>query len=561
MLLTFDDGYLTFQRNVLPILELFEVPALLAVCSGWMDSGAPENITAPLMTWVQVKDVAAHPLVTLASHSHDLHKGVVYNPQGNTSHAAASRRFLTAQKRYETEAEHRGRLAEDMKLTVKSFERGTGIKPRAYVWPYGMYNAIGVDEAKNAGFDLLFILNGRKASSARTEALTRLMITENPDPRDFIDELKRLAYYGGKPDSYTRAVHVDLDLLYDEDPKITERNLDAFLNRMLDINPSTVYLQAFADPDGDGNVDAVYFPNRTLPVRADILNRIANQLMIREFRVFVWMPVLSVELPEGKGATYVESLPATASRRYKRLSPFAPSSLQIMKGLYEDLSAHVRFSGVLFQDDATLSDHEDMSPAAMKALRGLVGGQSKLDPQALSAEQREEWSQLKTATITQFTKELAASVRKYKPEAVFARTIYAPVMTNPESETWFAQNYSSALQNYDHVVVMAYPEMEGVRRAGPWLKSLVDVAAEHPQGLEKTIFKLQSYDWNRNKWIPTRTLVSRIRKLVAAGAHHVAYYPDNMFADRPEKNVVRKEMSVQQEMWARPPKPKVLKQR
>lgn len=34
---------------------------------------------------------------------------------------------------------------------------------------------------------------------------------------------------------------------------------------------STVYLQAFADPDGDGLVKEVWFPNRLLPMKADIL--------------------------------------------------------------------------------------------------------------------------------------------------------------------------------------------------------------------------------------------------------------------------------------------------
>lgn len=44
---------------------------------------------------------------------------------------------------------------------------------------------------------------------------------------------------------------------------------------------TTVYLQAFADPAGDGLVKAVYFPNRWLPVKADIFSRIAWQLRTR----------------------------------------------------------------------------------------------------------------------------------------------------------------------------------------------------------------------------------------------------------------------------------------
>ena len=42
---------------------------------------------------------------------------------------------------------------------------------------------------------------------------------------------------------------------------------------------TTVYLQHLSDPDGDGVADALYFPNKYLPVRDDIFGRIAWQLL------------------------------------------------------------------------------------------------------------------------------------------------------------------------------------------------------------------------------------------------------------------------------------------
>jgi len=58
-------------------------------------------------------------------------------------------------------------------------------------------------------------------------------------------------------------LQVSLDLIYDPSPVQTERNLDKFLDRMVRIKPNMVYLQGFADPDGDGNVDSVYLPRGT----------------------------------------------------------------------------------------------------------------------------------------------------------------------------------------------------------------------------------------------------------------------------------------------------------
>ena len=64
---------------------------------------------------------------------------------------------------------------------------------------------------------------------------------------------------------------------------------------------NTVYLQAFSDPDGNGSADAVYFPCRRLPMRADLFNRVAWQIRTRTQvrRLYAWMPALAWELPAG----------------------------------------------------------------------------------------------------------------------------------------------------------------------------------------------------------------------------------------------------------------------
>src|SRR3546814_10193070 len=78
-----------------------------------------------------------------------------------------------------------------------------------------------------------------------------------------------------------RAVHVDLDYVYDPDPAQTDRNLGILVQRIADMGVNTVFLQAFADPEGDGLVRSLYFPNRWLPMRADLFNRVAWQLRNR----------------------------------------------------------------------------------------------------------------------------------------------------------------------------------------------------------------------------------------------------------------------------------------
>ena len=82
-----------------------------------------------------------------------------------------------------------------------------------------------------------------------------------------------------------KIAHVDLDYIYDTDVRQMNRNIDALIDRISKLGVNTVYLQAFADPDGDGTADAVYFPNRRIPMRADLFSRVSWQLCVENNRV------------------------------------------------------------------------------------------------------------------------------------------------------------------------------------------------------------------------------------------------------------------------------------
>ena len=111
VLLTFDDAYLSFYEFVYPVLKLYGYPCLLAVVTDWIDNPPPE-IKEPLMSWDQVREVAKSDLVSIASHTHNLHRGVIYNPQGNESWAAVSRIYNPETEVYESEEAYRKRIYE-----------------------------------------------------------------------------------------------------------------------------------------------------------------------------------------------------------------------------------------------------------------------------------------------------------------------------------------------------------------------------------------------------------------------------------------------------------------
>src|SRR5690606_41533133 len=73
--------------------------------------------------------------------------------------------------------------------------------------------------------------------------------------------------------------------------------------------------------------------------------------------------------------------------QYERLSPFDPRVRQQVMELYEDLARNAIFAGILFHDDALLSDFEDAGALALAAYReaGLRNSTEEMraDPQKM----------------------------------------------------------------------------------------------------------------------------------------------------------------------------------
>src|SRR5690606_5191278 len=303
VLLTFDDGLRSLYTHAFPLLRAYNYPALAAVITGWADMPAGQEIDyGPRMfnrddfvTWDQLREMQATGLVEIASHTNAMHKGVQSNPQGNQTPAAITRIYDPAAGRYETEAEYRERVRSDLAISSDLIRKHLGQAPRAIVWPYAAYSSVSNDIAETLGMSVSFDLEGPSTPVTRDlHGLARLLVMDNPTVAELACELRHNPSAEG-----IRALQIDLDAVYDADPQQQARNLDALIERVNRIGPTHVFLQAFADPDGDGAADALYFPNRFLPVRADLYNRVAWQLYTRaHVKVFAWLPVMAYKLPQ-----------------------------------------------------------------------------------------------------------------------------------------------------------------------------------------------------------------------------------------------------------------------
>lgn len=539
VLLTFDDAYRSFYDFVYPVLRLYGYPAVLSIVTSWIGQGSDYVKDKELMSWDQIKEVAGSDLVFVASHSHDLHKGVIANPQGNEEAAGSAFIYAAGDDNYETEERFRKRVAFDLQQSRKTLKAKTGKKTRIMTWPYGQYNRPAMDEAKQLGFELMLTLAPGAASLHALDMAGRNIITRQMELEDFASKMKE--QFSHVERKRIRAVQIDLDAIVD--PASYERsdaNLGLLIERLVAAGVNTVFLQGFCDREGSGNIGSLYYRNATLPAISDFLGHVTNRIRIQGMEVYIWMPVLSYELPDRalneslKVRELTEAGSVVTTSWYRRLSPFDARSLDTVKTLYRDLAAHVRFDGILFQDDAYLAENDDYHPAALDLLKQRYG--PDFDQRSLKEDRfKREWSQIKTTTVNRFIEALEAEVRYFRPEAKFARNIYSEAVLNPASEEWLAQNFDDYVKHYDYTVIMAYSRMEkvdGMKNIKRWFFALVDEAIER-HALDKVVFKVQSFDWSKGAWIPEKELVQELRYLLSRGVSHIAYYPDNVFENRP----------------------------
>jgi len=555
ILLTFDDGYSSFYTRVLPVLRSYRWPAVLAPVGVWIDTPANQPVDfagelrprSQFLTWAQVREISRSGLVEIAAHTDHSHRGILANPQGNLQPAAATRRYDAAAGRYESEADFQARMRQDVTNISDKILAVAGYRPRIWVWPYGTADGSTLQVVDSQGFKMALTLDDGLDTLDNLMSSPRFLVVSDPDGMHFSNSI-----VGTEASAPMRVAHVDLDNVYDPDPKQQEINLGKLVQRMADLGVNTVFLQAFADPKGDGLVQSLYFPNRHLPMRADLFDRVAWQLRTRaHVKVYAWMPVLSFAL-DARLPRVTRWDPATGQsaidpKQYQRLSPFDPQVRRLIGDLYEDVARMTSVDGILFHDDAVLSDFEDASPEALRAYaaQGLPDSIAGLrnDPATL-----QRWTRFKSRYLIDFTHELSAKVRAIRgPQVQTARNLFAEPIINPQSEAWFAQNLDDFLVNYDWTAPMAMPLMEGqsLKHSGPWLEALVDQVRARPGALQRTVFELQARDWKHKpaQDLSAQQLADWMGRLKRQGATHFGYYPDNFLENSPDLKTLRPALS------------------
>lgn len=560
VLLTVDDGYQSFYQNAYPIIRAKKVPVVLAVVGSWLepkesqkvDFGGEAISRDKILSWKELKEMQNSGLVEIASHSYHLHQGIVGNPQGNLEPAAITRIYDSASKTYESDEHYQSRIFQDLKKNNDLLKSHGLRSPRVMVWPYGRYNMQLVQTAKQLGMPITITLDdGADHAKQSLQNMSRILVQGNMSTSALAQEIKNRELNLNDNNRPQKIMHVDLDYIYDPDPQQQERNLGNLLDRINAMGVNTVYLQAFSDPDANGSADMVYFPNRHIPMRADLFNRVAWQIQTRTpvQRLYAWMPLLAWELPKTDPVSkdLVETQQAKTGEHlnmgYIRLSPFSPDARQTIKEIYQDLAKSTPFDGLLFHDDVTLSDYEDASSDALAAY-AKQGLPTDLAEIRSNDAELQKWTAYKTNYLDDFAMQLAAEVRLYQPYLLTARNLYAQVALNPYAENWYAQSLEQSLNRYDFTAIMAMPYMEQSKNPNQFYTDILNRVKKYPNGIKKTVMELQAINWRNDQKVPSEEMAETIKSLYQQGAMHVAYYPDDPIKGHPDVEIMHKAFAL-----------------
>jgi peptidoglycan/xylan/chitin deacetylase (PgdA/CDA1 family) len=127
IMLTFDDGNFSDYKFLLPLLQEFEMKAVVAILGEATDritAEAEKNPTAryPNLTWPQVVELHESGLVEIQSHSYNLHKA----PIGS------------GKKRSESPEAYHARLLEDLQKLQAACAAHLNYVPTTFVYPLGV---------------------------------------------------------------------------------------------------------------------------------------------------------------------------------------------------------------------------------------------------------------------------------------------------------------------------------------------------------------------------------------------------------------------------------------
>lgn len=149
VLITFDDGHYNNMYYALPLLEKYNMKAVLNVIGKFSDhsttSGDVDNPNYSHVTWEEVAELSRGGVIEIGNHTYNMHN---YKP-----------RFGVAQQYGESDEHYVQALKNDVGKLQKILFEHTGTQCVTFAYPFGKYNTIAERTLVEMGFRVMFTCN------------------------------------------------------------------------------------------------------------------------------------------------------------------------------------------------------------------------------------------------------------------------------------------------------------------------------------------------------------------------------------------------------------------
>ena len=142
VLITFDDGFYNNLSEALPLLNKYNMCAVVSVVGSYTDVNAadyPHHPDCSYLTWEDISQLIDSCRIEIGNHTYDMHSL-------NTGRNGCLKLYN------ETENEYRSSLSADLELLQLEMKENTGYTPFVFAYPYGAVSRESLPILRENGF-------------------------------------------------------------------------------------------------------------------------------------------------------------------------------------------------------------------------------------------------------------------------------------------------------------------------------------------------------------------------------------------------------------------------
>lgn len=169
IMLTFDDGHLSYQEYVVPLLKKYNMKAIVSVVGSYTNDytkNPDKSVSYAYLSWDDIKKLSQSNHTEIANHTYDMHK--------------FAERKGCAKIKGESSEHYKKIFSEDLAKMQNLIADYTKTPAVCFTYPFGCYCEDAEDEIKKSGFKVSLTCNEGVNNISRDSSLFKLKRFNRP---------------------------------------------------------------------------------------------------------------------------------------------------------------------------------------------------------------------------------------------------------------------------------------------------------------------------------------------------------------------------------------------